>query len=325
MFSQRPLPLFALLFVSVASLQAQQNVPAVRTPSQNAQPTVASPGGSSPEISAIATQSASLGEPVGAETERTQIKDSLAVLARLLGDYQKSGNRPGQADTLCAIAKTYSILGQQQKAIDQFQLALAIYREVRDTSAQANALTQIGDVYRAWGFPRLSLPFYRDALAAYSQTTKDADKVITLNNLGVAYLSLGDKRKCLSYLKQALATYHSINDQQGEALALNNLGMAYFALSNDAHKAVASFQDALTKLQLTDDHDAEATVLDNMGAVCMKHGRKELAATSFDHALQLYREARDARGETRVLLHMKMLSGSSSISSTQSNPIHPWQ
>jgi tetratricopeptide (TPR) repeat protein len=339
MLLQRLTALSAFFLVALTSVHAQQGSSVGRLPSQPVRHNSAVPdepvslqpaastdmqsGPPPPAKTAGSTTTSPAPAQSPGEAAKTKINENLEVLAKVLADYQKSGNRTGEAGTLCAIGKSYSILHQQQKAIGQFQRALSIYREISDTRGQANTLTQIGDAYRVWGFPQQSLRFYRDALAAYSRAASDADKVITLNNLGVAYLSLRDKKKCLSYFKQALAAYHAIDDQRGEALALNNLGMAYSTLTKDAQKAVASFQEALTRLQLADDHNAEATVLDNMGAVCLNHHRKDIAASSFDRALQLFRETGDAQGQTRVLKHIQILHETGTIASIQPQTSEP--
>lgn len=249
-----------------------------------------------------------------------QLQPVLAVLTNVLDQHRRSGNREAEAATLCAIGNSYNALGQQQRAVETFQLALTIYRETANKKGEANALSHIGDVYRGWGFPEQAIHFYRDALQLYGSVGNSQEKAIALNNLGVAYLSLRNKKKSLEYLNQALDAYRAMDDRRAEALALNNIGMAYNSVFNDPQRAFDYFQQAMTKLQLINDRGNQAIVLDNEGAACVKLGKKDMAAISFDRALVLFRETGDARGEARVVKHLNALGEPGPLASAQAGP-----
>jgi len=120
-----------------------------------------------------------------------QLEPVVEVLTNLLKQYQVSGNHNGEANTLCALGNAYNSLGQQEKAIDEFQQALAIYRGSGDTNGEASTLSHLGDVYQGWSFPDMAVRFYRRAL----QTADKATRALVLNNLGVTYLSLSNKKR----------------------------------------------------------------------------------------------------------------------------------
>ncbi len=50
------------------------------------------------------------------------------------------GNREAEAETLCALANSYNALHQQQKAVEDYQLALAIWRELGNKDGEATTL-----------------------------------------------------------------------------------------------------------------------------------------------------------------------------------------
>lgn len=309
--------LFAFLFVTGALLQAQQPGAALKSPSQT---TI--PGASNLQTEPEENESAP--EPsvtTAIPTPNSQIKAALAVLTNVLDQYRRSGDRIGEAGTLSAIANSYNALGQQQRAIEQFQLALAIFRESNGhVEDEARTLSHIGDVYREWGFPEQSVRFYRDSLAIYAHINDTVGKSVALNNLGVAYLSLRDKKKSVDYLNRALASYRASGDRHAVALTLNNLGMAYNMLANDSQRALDYFQQSMTELQLIDDRDSQGIVLDNIGALCIKLGQKEMAEVSFDRALQLFRRTGDTEGQARVQKHLRMLNESATVASKPPNP-----
>lgn len=303
--------LFAFVLAAGALLQAQQPGAALKSPTQTI------PGATNIQIEPGENESSP--EPSVTQaipSPNSQIKDALAVLTNVLEQYRRSGDRIGEAGTLCAVANSYNALGQQQKAIEQFQLALTIFKQASGHAEdEARTLSHIGDVYREWGFPELSIRFYRDALAIYAHINDTTGKSVALNNLGVAYLSVRDKKKSVEYLNLALASYRASGDRRAIALTLNNLGMAFNMLANDSQKALDYFQQSMTELQLIDDRDSQGVVLDNIGALCIKLGQKEMAELSFDRALQLFRRTRDTEGQARVQKHLRMLNESATIAS----------
>jgi len=234
------------------------------------------------------------------------IQDALSSLQTLLEQTRKSGDRKAEANLLGAIANSYNALHQQQRAVEKFQAARAIWREVGDSEHEASTIAHIGDVYRGWGFPELANRYYRDALNLYPIADK-AGRGATLNNLSLTYFSLNNRKKCVESLNEALAIFRELQDRRGEALALANLGAAYVFLVNDPLKAVDILQQAVTKLEILDDRDSEAGALDKMGVAWHNLGKSEMAGLSFQHALELFHAAGDAQGEAAVRKHMRTL------------------
>lgn len=235
-----------------------------------------------------------------------RIQDAIAALEPLLEQARKAGDRGAEANALAAIANSYRALHQQQKAVEQFQSALIIWRQLANREHEASTLAHIGDVYREWGFPQQANRFYRDALVTYPAGDK-ADRGATLNNLSLTYFSLNNRKKCFESLEESLAIFRELHDLHGEAFALANLGAAYVFLVNDPMKAVALLQDALTKLEILNDRDSEAGVLDKMGVAWQNLGKPEMAGLSFQHALALFHQVGSPDGEAMVRKHMRTL------------------
>ena len=246
-----------------------------------------------------------------------QLQPVEEVLSSVLRQYRASGNRDGEANTLCALGNSYNRLGQQQKAIEQFQQALAIYRQTGDKQKQANALSRIGDVYHGWGFPDLAVRFYRDALQLQVQIGDKSGRAMILNNLGVMYLSLSNRKKALDYLDQARAAYHDDGDGHGETLTLINMGAAENFLAHDARKAITLLQQAISELEPMHDRSNQADAYELLGVVWAGIHKPETAELNFDRALELYRGLSDAHGEARVFRHMRSLLGAQSPASAQ--------
>jgi tetratricopeptide (TPR) repeat protein len=255
--------------------------------------------------------------PISATVTNTApLQDALSSLESLLTQTRKTGDRKAEANILGAIAISCNALHQQQRAIEQFQAARAIWHQIGDAEHEATTVAHIGDVYRGWGFPEQANRYYRDALVIYPPSDK-AGRGATLNNVSLTWFSLNNKKKCIESLDEALAIFRELQDRRGEALALANLGAAYVYLVNDPMKAVGVFQEALTKLELLDDRESEAGVLDKMGVAWHNLGKSEMAGLSFQHALELYHSAGDSQGETAVRKHMRTLGEQQTQASTQ--------
>ena len=71
-------------------------------------------------------------------------------------------------------------------------------------------------VYSALGEKRKALDYYEQALPLIRQVGDRAGEATTLNNIGGVYAALGDKRKALDYYEQALPLRRQVGDRGGE-------------------------------------------------------------------------------------------------------------
>ncbi|MBS1803155.1 MAG: tetratricopeptide repeat protein [Acidobacteria bacterium] len=241
-----------------------------------------------------------------ATASRAPIQDAIASLQTLLDQTRRTGDRKAEANILGAVAISYNASHQQQKAVEQYQAARAIWHELGDREHEATTVAHTGDVYRDWGFPEQANRYYRDALALYPSTDK-AGRGATLNNLGLTWFFLNNRKKCIDTLNESLTIFRELQDRRGEALALVNLGAAYTLLANDPLKAIGLLQEAITKLELINDRDSEAAALDKIGVAWHNMGKSEMAGLSFQHAIELFHAAGDAQGEAAVRKHMRIL------------------
>ena len=70
------------------------------------------------------------------------------------------------ADTLDSIAFTYSQSGDYARAIDHFEQALAVYRQIGDTEGEALSRLNLGDAQLAYGLPDAARRSWERALGA---------------------------------------------------------------------------------------------------------------------------------------------------------------
>ncbi len=111
-------------------------------------------------------------------------KQAIEILEKALQLYREDGNKTWETLTLLFIGRIYgSSLGRQQKALDYFNQALSLSRQLGDQGGEA----------------------------------------IILNNIGAVYNDLGEKHKALDYFNQALSLARQLKDKTLEAIILNSI------------------------------------------------------------------------------------------------------
>ncbi|MBD2358130.1 tetratricopeptide repeat protein [Tolypothrix sp. FACHB-123] len=187
-----------------------------------------------------------------------------------------------------------------EAALQSWQQALIIYREIKDRDFENATLGNIGLVYLDLGNYTKAIEYFQQVLAI-AREIKDRDlESASLGNLGVAYLYLGDYPKAINYQQQRLAIAREIKDHQGEGKALVNLGIAYYNLGNYP-KAIEYYQQSLAIARKIQDRPTEARVLGSLGNVYDSLGNYPKAIEYHQQSLAIVREIKDRQSEGRIL------------------------
>src|SRR5262249_9550875 len=132
----------------------------------------------------------------------------------------------------------------KQKALDHYNEALQLRRDIGDRQGQAETLNSIGKVYSSLEERQKALDQYNQALQLIVLVGDRQGQAATLSNLGEAYDSRGEKQKALDYYNQALLLWRTSNLQPGEANTL--YGIASMARkSGDLSEACDRIEAAL--------------------------------------------------------------------------------
>jgi len=241
----------------------------------------------------------------------------------------------GEGVTLANIGFVYTNMGQYSKAIESYQQALKVFRELGDHAKESNVLNGIAVLYA-------NLAQYAKALESCDQSIEVAhsDKdplaanlatISAFNTKASIYNHLGNYSKALEIfqialpvtqalesLQQALSndlavikppeSLQSGSDDQIEIIktrkpnrieegrVLGNISLMYTKLG-DYSKALESYQKALTILQEMGDRAGEGTLLNNAGLMYEKLGQYPKALEFYRQASVLLREVGDRVGE----------------------------
>ena len=110
------------------------------------------------------------------------------------------------------LGTAYSNLGEPRKAIEYYEQALKISREIGDRRGEGNHLGNLGLAYSDLGEPRKAIEYYEQALKISRETGDRRGEGNHLGNLGLAYSDLGEPRKAIEFLKQSLSIGKAIED-----------------------------------------------------------------------------------------------------------------
>ncbi|MEQ8753335.1 MAG: CHAT domain-containing protein [Coleofasciculus sp. G1-WW12-02] len=217
--------------------------------------------------------------------------------------WREVGDRSKEALINLALGRTHDLLGFKQKALFYYNQALPLYRQLEDRALEAVILNNIGGVYSDLGEKQQALEYYQQALLLSQAVGDRATEAATLNNIGGVYSDLGEKQRALEYYQQALPLRRAVEDRAGEATTLNNIGAVYSDLG-EKQRALESYQQALPLRRVVEDRAGEATTLTNIGAVYSDLGEKQRALEYSQQALPLRRAVGDRTGEALTLFNI---------------------
>ena len=191
----------------------------------------------------------------------------------------------------------YDVKGDARRAIEYYEQALAIYKEVygdRHPNVAAT-LSNIGSACTALGETKKALGYCEQALAIYKEVYGERHQNVatTLNNIGGAWYAMGEPKKALGYYEQALGIDKEVygNRHPDVATTLNNIGMAWDALG-EPKKALEYYEQALAidKEVYGNRHPDVATTLNNIGMAWDALGEPKKALEYYEQALGIDKE-----------------------------------
>ena len=229
-----------------------------------------------------------------------QYKAALQSWQQALVIYREIKNRQGEGMALNNIGLAYTSLFDYTKGIDFFEKSLAVAREIKDRQGEARALGNLGSTYIDLRDYAKAINYSEQRLVIAREIKDPRGEGMALGNLGVAYLSLGDYTKAIDYSERWLAIAQEIKDRSSEAKALNNLGIAYESLG-DYSKAIEYQQQHLAIAREIKDLNSEAKALGNLHNVYFYLGDYAKAINYSKQGLNIFRKIKNYQGEAITL------------------------
>ena len=231
------------------------------------------------------------------------------VLRRTIGD------RFGQAQVHNNLGLTYSYIGYQPNALEQYALAFDIWRDLGIRNGEINTLVNSAKANAEMGELALGLKQYETVLAFCDTElrTKDSSfqnfakrlKPFALNGIGLVYDTWANTDEAQAKYREALELFRENKNFIGEADVLNNMGLMY-AFLGDAPQALDNFQKALVLRERAGEPKGWGVTLSNIGYAYTLLEKHEDALRQLELALPLTQRAHDKRFEAFTLVRMGM-------------------
>ncbi|WP_321206562.1 CHAT domain-containing tetratricopeptide repeat protein [Tolypothrix tenuis] len=229
-----------------------------------------------------------------------QFRQALQSFEKALVIFKNIRDEQGKGAILNNIGEVYRNLGQYSKALEFYQQSLGIRQKISDIEGKAATLNNIGLLYNGLGQYDEALKYYQQALAVVKQISNTVGKGRVFNNIGLAYDNLKEYDKALEYYQKALDIAREIDDKAGQGQTLNNIGAVYSSLQQYA-KALESFQQAVVILKTINDIADVGQTLNNIGFVYKKQGQYAKALDYYQQALAIRQRIGDTVGEGLTL------------------------
>ncbi|MFB2877664.1 CHAT domain-containing protein, partial [Floridanema aerugineum] len=235
--------------------------------------------------------------------QTSKFREALQSWQQALAIYREIGDRNGEGQSLGNLGLAYYSLGDYRKAIEYQQQSLAIAREIGDRNGEGQSLGNLGLAYYSLGDYRKAIEYYQQSLAIAREIGDRESEGNALGNLGEAYRSLGDYRKAIDYQQQRLAIAREIGNRKSEGAALGNLGVAYRSLG-DYRKAIEYYQQTLAIARSIGDRNGEGNALGSLGVAYNSLGDYRKAIDYSQQSLAIFRELGDRNGERSTLTNL---------------------
>ena len=216
----------------------------------------------------------------------SQFREALQSWEQALTIYREIGNRQGEANSFGNLGLAYHSLGQYQRAINFHQQYLEISREIGNRQGEAASLGNLGLAYYSLGQYQNAIKFHQQSLKIAREIGNRQGEAASLGNLGSDYYSLGQYQTAINLHQQSLEIEREIGNRQGEANSLGNLGNAYDSLGQ-YQKAINFHQQHLEMAREIGYRLGKSIALNNLGNALLKTNQLAEAETSLRASIQI--------------------------------------
>ena len=197
----------------------------------------------------------------------------------------------------------YHRLGEFEKAIEFYQQALSIMKDVGNKDSEERLYMNLGNAYHSLGHFKTAIKFHQQALSIMKEVgNKDSEGRLYMN-LGNAYDSLGDFKTAIKFHQQALSIMKEVGNKDSEGRVYMNLGDAYYSLG-DFNTAIKFHQQALSIMKEVGNKDSEGGVYTNLGNAYHSLGDLKTAIKVNQQALSIMKDVGNKDSEGGVYMNL---------------------
>jgi CHAT domain-containing protein len=187
-----------------------------------------------------------------------------------------------------------------QRAIDGFQRAVELWRELKDPYEESLALYGLALTCRSTTDYQKSVSASLEGLSIIRQLGDPHVEAALLTALGWAYVYLGDTQQAFGSFSQALTLRHVNRDKSGEALTLYGIGW-FYALTDKNEKALEVFGQTLSLRRELKDSTGEAVTRVGIAKVLHRLAKNNESINHLTAAIEILRSSTFKNGLAEAL------------------------
>lgn len=239
--------------------------------------------------------------------QTNQLDDALESFQQALEIYREIGDRTGEGKTLGTLGQFYRKLYSYYQALVSFQQALIIFRELGDRTREAATLFVIGEAYYFLEQYPQALESFQEALSTFRETGDRAKEE------GSTLLVMGGVYNSLKQYPQALESLQealTIFRELGAQVEQGNI----LAVIGEVYRhqeqyaqALEYYQQAVAIFRDMDDRSQEGIILRTIGEVYSSQREYAQALEYYQQALAISRETGESLAERTLLSSIKNL------------------
>ncbi|HEU4630348.1 MAG TPA: tetratricopeptide repeat-containing diguanylate cyclase [Gemmatimonadaceae bacterium] len=245
---------------------------------------------------------ATLDEMAWAYMTLAQYDSAVAYAERGRRLAERAGQRPGLARAISNLGTIAQRRGDPLRAVELFEEALVVQREIGAPREIANSLNNLGFVYSTdlaeYG---VALDYHLEARRLRDPLRDTAAIALSLNNIGIVYGRLRQYDLALAYFDSALVLRRAQGSTARVAATLSNIGDMYQERGAYA-RALAPHRESLRLRRQVGDRSAIALAHRNLGVAYLALGQLDSAHAELTEALRIGDEVGDRGLAVRNLL-----------------------
>ncbi|HEY9809521.1 MAG TPA: tetratricopeptide repeat protein [Halomicronema sp.] len=239
-------------------------------------------------------------EEANKQYEQGQYQQALETFQKALIIVKEINERYGETLIYNKLGIIYQNLGDYPQSLKYFQQALPITKELGEQAGEASIINNIGRVYHLQSQYSLALEYYEKGLVIRKKIGDKIGEGSSLNNIASIYDQLGEYQQALEYYQQSLDLAKQTNDNIGTSITLDNIAMIYNNLGQYS-LALEYNQKALKLVQPLQNKIEEARTLNNAGLIYNNLGQYQKSVNYYEQSLAIRRQIKDKAGEATSL------------------------
>lgn len=212
-------------------------------------------------------------------------KEAIIFLDEAIELASKNDNKWSLADAYFNKGVALWHLGEITKSDQQYELAIPIYEEVKDSLSLIKVLNSQAINHNLKGNIEQTFKTFFQSLDYAKKVGDKATIVNTLLNIGVTYDNNGDYENCLKYYYEALDAVNE-NDKATIALLQSYIAEVYLTLKDNT-RAEEYLKKAIENAKISDDTNSLIWAFSSLGKIEQEKRNYNLAENYFKESLLL--------------------------------------